>query len=252
MQNRSAVFNTAGVRAFEQYEPVLPPLRRRSTSRSRWLWIIASFLVVLPLVISLVIVVGYAYGPLLQDLFTPGNSSPVQATAVSTPEDASTPTSSPLAKAAASPTPSPPARPLLTLVWSKEYSQVYLRREPGGNVILLLDNGSSLLVSEVQTVQGVEWAHGLYFDGEEDVEGWVAASQVFTVRSDLPLALVNGENGANLRAEAGGARLGWLPQNTPVQIIETADVDGVAWAHVLLPDERRGWVAQQLLNTTGP
>ncbi len=98
----------------------------------------------------------------------------------------------------------------------------------------------------------MEWTHVLYFDGEEDQEGWVAASLVFTIRSDLPSAQVTGENGANLRSEPGGTLVAWLPYGTPVQIIETAEVDGVSWGHVLLPDERGGWIAQHLLNISVP
>jgi len=102
-------------------------------------------------------------------------------------------------------------------------------------------------------MQGREWAHVLYFDGEEDQEGWVAASLVFTIRSDMPSAQVTGEGGANLRDEPGGVLVAWLPYGTPVQIIETADVDSIPWAHVILPDERGGWVVQRLLNIiTGP
>ncbi len=225
-------------------------------SQSRWVWIIGSLVIVLPLMIGMVVVIGRAYGPLFREFFASSSSNPPSVTATSTVDPASTPVvpdpTQPVKAPTATPRPSPTPKPPQTLVWSKEYSQVYLRQEPGGAIILQLDNGSSVLVSEIQAVQGMEWAHVLYFDGNEDVEGWVAASLVFTIRSDLPAAQVSGENGANLRAEPGGTLVTWLPYGTPVQIIETAAVDGVTWVHVILPDERGGWIAQHLLNVTGP
>jgi hypothetical protein len=227
-----------------------------SFSQSRWVWIVGLLVIVLPLVVGLVFVVGRAYGPLFQEFFAPSSSNSMSATATSTVDPAITPADPDPNKPAQTPTatskPSPKPKPPLTLVWSKEYSQVYLRQEPGGAIICQLDNGSSLLVSEIQTVQGMAWAHVLYFDGEEDQEGWVAASLVFTIRSDLPLAQVTGENGANLRSEPGDTLVAWLPYGTPVQLIETADADGMTWAHVILPDELGGWVAQHLLSSNGP
>jgi hypothetical protein len=226
----------------------------RRLSQSRWTWIIGSLVIVLILVIGLVVVVGRAYGPMFREFFISNGSisSPISATPTVEPDSMQvTPTrTKPVETPTATPGPTP--KPPLTLVWSKEYSQVYLRQEPGGSIIRQLNNGSSVLVSEKQTVQGMEWAHVLYFDGDEDIDGWIAALLVFTIRSDLPLMQVTGENGANLRAEPGGALLAWLPYGTPVQIIETAEIDEMAWVHVVLPDERRGWVAQRLLNTLAP
>jgi SH3-like domain-containing protein len=231
-------------------------LYRNSLSQSRWVWIVVSLVIVLPQVIGLVFVVGRAYAPLFREFFNAGGSNPPSAAVTPTADPALTPTHQapvkPTEAPIAAPKPSPTPKPPLTVVWSKEYSQVYLRQEPGGAIICLLDNGSSLLISEIQTVQGMEWAHVLYFDGEEDQGGWVAASLVFTIRSDLPSAQVIGENGANLRSEPGDTLVAWLPNGTPVQIIETAEVDGVVWAHVILPDERGGWVAQRLLSSNGP
>lgn len=227
-----------------------------SLSQSRWVWIVGSLVIVLPLVIGLVFVVGRAYAPLFREFFNAGGSNPPSATVTPTADPALTPTSQAPAKPTEAPTatpkPSPTPKPPLILVWSKEYSQLYLRQEPGGTIIRQLDNGSSVLVSEIQAVKGMEWAHVLYFDGEEEVEGWIANSLVFTIRSDLPPAQVIGKNGANLRAEPGGTLVAWLPYGTPMQLIETADVDGVTWAHIILPDERGGWVAQHLLSITGP
>ncbi len=225
-------------------------------SQSPWAWVVGTLVIVLTLVIGLVIVVGRASGPLFREFFASGNLNSPTATATSTANLALTPAGSdptqPARVPTATPKPSPTPRPLLLLVWSKEYSQVYLRQAPGGAIIRQLDKGSSVLVSEIQTVQGMEWAHVLYFDGKEDVEGWIAASLVFTVRSDLPSAQVIGENGANLRAEPAGTLVAWLPYGTPVQIIETAEVDSITWANVILLDKRGGWIAQRMLNATGP
>jgi len=225
-------------------------------SQSRWVWIVGSLVIVLPLVIGLVFVVGRAYGPLFREFFGSGSSNHPSATATPTADPALTPPHQAPAKPTEAPTsapkPSPTPKPPLILVWSKEYSQVYLRQEPGGTIIRQLDNGISVLVSETQTVLGMDWVHVLYFDGKEDVEGWIAASLVFTIRSDLPSAQVIGENGANLRAEPGGTLVVWLPYGTPVQIIETAEVESITWTHVILPDERGGWVAQHLLSSNGP
>ena len=188
-----------------------------SLSQSRWVWIVGSLVIVLPLVIGLVFVVGRAYAPLFREFFNADGSNPPPATVTPTADPALAPTHQAPAKPTEAPTatpkPSPTPKPPLILVWSKEYSQVYLRQEPGGTIIRQLDNGSSVLVSEIQVEQGMEWAHVLYFDGEEDVEGWIANSLVFTIRSDLPSAQVIGENGANLRAEPGGTLVAWLPNS---------------------------------------
>ncbi|MCU0486111.1 MAG: SH3 domain-containing protein [Anaerolineales bacterium] len=58
--------------------------------------------------------------------------------------------------------------------------------------------------------------------------------------------------GANLRAYPGGEVVTWLPYDTPVQILETTKIDGRTWAHAILPDERSGWVAHHLLDTSTP
>jgi SH3-like domain-containing protein len=212
--------------------------------------------IVLTLVGSLVIMIRRADRPWFQGFFAPGSLNSTPETVPSYANPAFTSTHSPQTRLAEkptiTPTPEPTSKPPLALAWSKEYSQVYLRQEPGGTIIRIIDNGSSLLVSEIQAVQGMEWAHVLYFDGEKDVEGWITASMVFTIRSDLPSASVTGEDGVNLRGEPGGALISWLPQGTPVQILETAEESGVIWAHVILPDERAGWIVQRLLNTIRP
>ncbi len=225
-------------------------------NRSRWLWIAGMIAIVLLMAFSQALILRRMDEPWYLGFFTPGEktSTPETISPITSPTNPSTQFSS--IEQPEMPTktllPEPTSKPPLALAWSKEYSQVYLRQEPDGTIIRILENGSSLLVSEIQVVQGMEWAHVLYFDGEEDVEGWVAASMLFTIRSDLPSASVTGEDGVNLRGEPGGALISWLPQGTPVQILETAEVSGVIWAHVILPDERAGWISGRLLSQTGP
>jgi hypothetical protein len=81
----------------------------------------------------------------------------------------------------------------------------------------------------------------------ENFSGWVAGPLIVTLHSDLPLAFTADGESAHLRDRPWGAVLSTLPPGTPVQILETAQVDGLSWAHVILPDERGGWVALPLL-----
>lgn len=182
----------------------------------------------------------------------------------STQEAVSAPTSAPTQKAPAGPTvrrptatptasPTVPPPPVIRyLVWSEEYARIYLREEPGGKVLRSVPNGVLLQISELQTVDQMDWVHVIFTDGEQQIEGWMAATLVATVRSDLPLALVSGVDGAYLRAEPQGNILALLQVGTPVQLIETADIQGSTWAHVALPDERSGWIASRLLTTSIP
>lgn len=149
------------------------------------------------------------------------------------------------------PTASATSVPVVHLLWDAAYSQVYLRKAPGGDVLLLVDNGSqvSILTREDAWVQ-VHLNSDTY---AEDLRiGWVAANQVYTITSQLPSAQVAGESGANLRHAPGGDLAGWLPPGTPVQIIETAETNDTVWVHVILPDERGGWVAGHLLSYDEP
>jgi len=158
-----------------------------------------------------------------------------------------TPATVPTPIAIMTPTPTrtlPPRR----LIWSPDATAVYLRTKPiDGKVIRLLANGESVLVSDIQAKSGLDWAHVLYFNGEEDEEGWVAASYVVTIPADASLVMVVNPRGAYLRTEPSGTILAWLPDGTPLQPGQSQTANEITWEYVTLPDGRTGWVAQHLL-----
>ncbi len=213
------------------------PAIRRITRR-------LALLAALLLAITLVILVYRTYRPVFQSYSAAHSASP-QATA--TPADTASPTSWPT-ETPPTPTALPTARPPLTLIWSPESEQVYLRDGPNGNSLALLDNGTPVTLGEQAEAGGATWVQvtGAGFSG------WVARLLVATISTDRPVAYLNSEEGAYLRAEPQGMILDWLPRGTPVQVIETAEANGAAWAHILLPDERTGWVVQRLLADTIP
>ncbi len=203
-----------------------------------------ALLAALLLALTLVILVYRTYRPVFHAYSAAHYASP-QATA--TPADTASPTHPPTV-VTLTPTVSPTARPPLTLIWSPESEQVYLRDGPNGNSLALLDNGTPVTLGEEAEAGGATWVQvtGAGFSG------WVARLLVATIQQDRPVAYLSSEEGAYLRAEPQGMILAWLPDGTPGQIIETVEANGVAWVHVVLPDERTGWVVQRLLNTAGP
>ncbi len=203
-----------------------------------------ALLAALLLALTLVILVYRTYRPVFQSYSAAHSASPqATATLAYTASPTSRPTETP-----STPTAWPTARPPLALIWSPESEQVYLRDAPNGNSLALLDNGTPVTLGEQAEAGGATWVQvtGAGFSG------WVARLLVVTIQQDRPVAYLSSEEGAYLRAEPQGMILAWLPDGTPVQVIETADANGAAWAHILLPDERTGWIANRLLAGAEP
>ncbi len=149
------------------------------------------------------------------------------------------------------PAPPPPATtaPLLGVIWVPEGLGAYLYPVPGsGPLLSFLDNGALLTVhGETQEAQGLTWERVT----AGDVAGWVVQSRLTRLEAP-PVLFVAEENGVILRTGPQGAVLFAVPHGTPIiSVIEyMADERGLTWANVLLPDGRRGWVAENLLDTT--
>jgi hypothetical protein len=199
------------------------------------------------LALTIAIQIFFAVKYLVETKMPPSSQSIVTPTSVELALVTATPETGSTLSAIPSPTPTrtlPPRR----LIWSPDASVVYLRTKPvDGKVIRLLANGESVLVSEIQAKSGLDWAHVLYFNGEEDEEGWVAASYVVTIPADASLVMVVNPKGAYLRKEPSGTILAWLSDGTPLQLGQSQKTDKITWEYVTLPDGRTGWVAQHLL-----
>jgi len=118
---------------------------------------------------------------------------PRRTEAVSTPEDVSaaadgTVTPVPLTLDITLPvtetrtsTPEPEPTPIYALIRAREGGGAYVRREPGGNVIATLGNGSIVqILPETQERNGVLWIHILATRNDLRVEGWIIQSVLET------------------------------------------------------------------------
>ena len=68
-----------------------------------------------------------------------------------------------------------------TVIRAREGGCAYIRREPGGNVIATLDNGSIVQVlPETEDTNGVLWIHIAATRNDIRVEGWIIQSVLET------------------------------------------------------------------------
>jgi len=78
-------------------------------------------------------------------------------------------------------TPVPEATPIYALIRAREGGGAYIRKEPGGNVIATLDNGSIVQVlSDAQDYNGVLWIQISATRNDIRVEGWIIQSVLET------------------------------------------------------------------------
>ena len=78
-------------------------------------------------------------------------------------------------------TPQPEPTPIYALIRAREGGGAYIRREPGGNVIATVDNGSVVQVlPETQETNGVLWIHIAVTRNDIRVEGWIIQSVLET------------------------------------------------------------------------
>jgi len=78
-------------------------------------------------------------------------------------------------------TPVPEATPIYALIRAREGGGAYIRKEPGGNVIATLDNGSIVQVlSDAQDHNGVLWIQIAATRNDIRVEGWIIQSVLET------------------------------------------------------------------------
>lgn len=78
-------------------------------------------------------------------------------------------------------TPEPEPTPIYAVIRAREGGGAYIRREPGGNVIATLDNGSIVQVlPETEDTNGVLWIHIAATRNDIRVEGWIIQSVLET------------------------------------------------------------------------
>ena len=78
-------------------------------------------------------------------------------------------------------TPEPEPTPIYAFIHAREGGGAYIRREPGGNVIATLDNGSIVQVlPDTQDYNGVLWIHIVATRNDIRVEGWIIQSVLET------------------------------------------------------------------------
>lgn len=78
-------------------------------------------------------------------------------------------------------TPEPQPTPIYAIIRAREGGGAYIRREPGGNVIATLGNGSIVqILPETQDYNGVLWIHISATRNDIRVEGWIIQSVLET------------------------------------------------------------------------
>jgi hypothetical protein len=78
-------------------------------------------------------------------------------------------------------TPVPEPTPIYAVIRAREGGGAYIRREPGGNVIATLDNGSVVqILPETQDLNGVLWIQISATRNDIRVEGWIIQSVLET------------------------------------------------------------------------
>jgi len=71
-------------------------------------------------------------------------------------------------------TPAPEPTPIYAVIRAREGGGAYIRKEPGGNVLATLDNGSVVqILPETQDYNGVLWIHIVATRNDIRVEGWI-------------------------------------------------------------------------------
>lgn len=78
-------------------------------------------------------------------------------------------------------TPEPEPTPIYAVIRAREGGGAYIRREPGGNVIATLDNGSIVqILPDTQDYNGILWIHIVATRNDIRVEGWIIQSVLET------------------------------------------------------------------------
>jgi len=78
-------------------------------------------------------------------------------------------------------TPPPEPTPIYAVIRAREGGGAYIRKEPGGNVLATLDNGSIVqILPETQDHNGTLWIHIVATRNDIRVEGWIIQSVLET------------------------------------------------------------------------
>ena len=78
-------------------------------------------------------------------------------------------------------TPAPEPTPIYAIIRAREGGGAYIRKEPGGNVLATLDNGSVVqILPDTQDYNGILWIHIVATRNDIRVEGWIIQSVLET------------------------------------------------------------------------
>jgi hypothetical protein len=157
------------------------------------------------------------------------------------------------------------------VAWSLEAPAIYLREEPGGEVLIELQNGTPLhLLDERQVLGGIEWRRVVVMFSNFNPGGWIAEDLIIP-EMYLPNEnrLVVSADSLYLRAAPNERIVATLWKGMSLRLIETREIavtehpadtehpNGQTWAHVFVPDTDgpdglEGWVLQALVATPTP
>ena len=134
--------------------------------------------------------------------------------------------------------PSPTPLPETTVVWTNLAAGVYLRTEPGGQILQTVLNGAVVtLLDQTQVYGNFEWLYVRV--GERS--GWIAAHLLYRVRGGYETL----RDGVFLFEEPDRSAGFWLWPGTPYQIVQS-DRD---WLEIRLADGTIGWLRASSLQT---
>ena len=158
-----------------------------------------------------------------------------------------TPTQAPTQIATDPPTATATPRPAY-LVWSHEGQGGYLREEPNGRILTLLENGTYTEDLDQMTDEaGLRWKYLLVYFWSSSKAGWVAEPLLHPV-PDGTLVQIVSEEGAYLRSDPQGSILTWLGNGSPLILLDgETETGGYVWQAVETLDGQQGWVLDRLL-----
>jgi hypothetical protein len=136
---------------------------------------------------------------------------------------------------------------------------IYLREEPGGRVLIELENGALLrLLDERQELGGMIWRRVVVMFENSNPGGWIAQDLIVPAMY-LPAkdSLVVQADSVNLRAAPNERVVAILWKGMSLRLVETHDIGGQTWAHVFVPDPDgpdglEGWILQDFVATLTP
>ena len=182
---------------------------------------------------------------LFSSLFTP---KAVAEAPTQTPTPSPTATFTPTPPPTSTPTPTATPVPVRSFLWMPDNTGTYLHRQPGGEILAQVPNGTELaLIGDPESMGGMSWQEIEY----DDQFGWVLAEAVHAIEGQ-PGYIISAQEGAFLRQKPQGTVITWLSNGVPVaKVLEQDQQAAMTWRRVEMLDGQTGWVADFLLKQKG-